>query len=125
MSCYPILTPYPGTAIFEQYRQAGRLLTTDWDKYNGATVVYQPADISADELRHAQMAAFNEFYCLRSSLPRLRLWPLKRNAWMANLAIHRGLKYYYARQARPEPWFRDLAEPDAAARVAASLGIRA
>jgi len=123
MSCYPILTPYPGTAVYEQYKQEGRLLTEDWDKYNGATVVFQPKQMSINELRHVQMAAFHEFYRPGSALARLGVWPLKKNSWMANLAIHRGLTYYYSRKARPLPRFADLVEPDAAGRIARSLGL--
>jgi len=123
MSCYPILTPYPGTAIFEQFRAEGRLLTEDWDKYNGATVVFRPARMTVEELRHAQMAAFHEFYTPSSAFARLGLWPLKRNSWLANLAIHRGLTYYYSRRARPLPRFADCGEPDAAERIARSLGL--
>jgi len=122
MSCYPILTPYPGTAVYEQYRCQGRLLTEDWDKYNGSTVVYQPARMTIDELRHAQMAAFHEFYTPSSSLRRLGLWPLKRNSWLANLAIYRGLTYYYSKRARPLPRFSDYAACDRAERIARSLG---
>lgn len=124
MSCYPILTPYPGTRIFEQYRDEGRLLTTDWSRYNGATVVFQPRQMSIHELRHAQMAAFHEFYTPASSLRRLGVWPLKKNSWMANLAIYRGLTYYYAKRARPLPRFTDYLRPDRADRIAASLGER-
>jgi len=122
MSCYPILTPYPGTAVYEQYRAEGRLLTEDWDKYNGSTVVYQPARMTIDELRHAQMAAFNEFYAPSSSLRRLGLWPLKRNSWIANLAIYRGLTYYYSKRGRPLPRFSDYASCDRAELIARSLG---
>jgi len=124
MSCYPILTPYPGTALFEQYRAEGRLLSQNWDDYNGSTVVYRPARMSIDELRHAQMAAFHEFYTPACALRRLGVWPLKRNSWMANLAIYRGLTYYYARRARPLPRFRDYLAPDSAGRIARSLGRR-
>ena len=123
MSCYPVLTPYPGTEVFDQYRAESRLLTEDWSKYNGATVVYQPRRMTVEQLRHAQMAAFHEFYQPHSALSRLGVWPLKRNSWLANLAIHRGLKYYYARQGRPLPRFADLGESDAERRVARSLGL--
>jgi radical SAM superfamily enzyme YgiQ (UPF0313 family) len=122
MSCYPILTPYPGTAVFERYRRDGRLTTTDWDKYNGSTVVYQPERMTPEQLRHCQMAAFHEFYTPRSALRRLKALPLKRNSYLANLAIHRGLVYYYGKRGRPLPTFADLAAPDAARRVARSLG---
>ena len=122
MSCYPILTPYPGTQIFEQYRRQGRLTTTDWDKYNGATVVFVPARMTERQLRHAQMAAFHEFYSPRSALRRLKALPLKTNSYLANLAIHRGLTYYYGRKGRPLPSFADFQAPDAARRIARSLG---
>ena len=122
MSCYPILTPYPGTQIFEQYSREGRLLTKDWQKYNGATVVHQPKRMTVHELRHAQMAAFHEFYSPASAFRRLRVWPIKRNSWLANLAIHRGLTYYYSRRGRPLPRFADFLRADRRARIARSLG---
>ena len=122
MSCYPILTPYPGTAVFERYRSEGRLVTQDWDKYNGVTVVYEPKRMTADELRHAQMAAFFEFYSPASAFRRLRIWPLKRNSWLANMAIYRGLTYYYGKRGRALPRFHDYIEPDTARRIARSLG---
>lgn len=123
MSCYPILTPYPGTAVFEQYRAQGRLLTQDWDKYNGATVVFQPDRISVEELRHAQMAAFHEFYSPASAFCRLGIWPVKKMSWLANAGIYRGLAYYYSKKGRPLPRFADYLEPDRAARIARSLGL--
>ena len=123
MSCYPILTPYPGTQIFDQYRSEGRLLTTDWECYNGSTVVFQPKRMTVVELRHAQMAAFNEFYSISSAFTRLRILPLKANSWMANIAINRGLEYYYSRKGRPKPHFRDFAVWDSEQRIARSLGL--
>jgi len=124
MSCYPILTPYPGTRIYEQYAAEGRLTSTRWDQYNGATVVFRPKRMSVEQLRHAQMAAFCEFYSPASALHRLRIWPFKRNSWLANLAIHRGLKHYYASRGRPMPRFADNLEPDADRRIVRTLGIR-
>ncbi len=122
MSCYPILTPYPGTQVYRQYAEQGRLLTRDWDKYNGATVVFRPDGMSVNELRHAQMAAFHEFYTPASALARLGIWPLKKNSWLANLAIHRGLKYYYSKRARPLPRFADYLSDDPVRAIARSLG---
>jgi len=124
MSCYPILTPYPGTGVFGQYQREGRLLTTDWDKYNGSTVVFQPRRMTIDQLRHAQMAAFHEFYDAPSMLRRLKVLPFKKHSWMANLAIHRGLLYYYNKKGRPMPRFADFAEIDADQRIRRSLGMR-
>ena len=123
MSCYPILTPYPGTAVYQQYLAQGRLLTQDWDKYNGATVVFQPERMSVEELRYAQLAAFHEFYQPSSAMRRLKIWPLKKASWLANLAIYRGFAYYYNKKGRAMPCFRDYMEPDARERIARGLGL--
>lgn len=109
MSCYPILMPYPGTAIFEEYQNQGRLLTQDWQKYNGATVVFTPKHMTTEQLRYAQMAAFCDFYRPGSAWARLKLWPIKKYSWLANMAIYWGLYYYYKRykNGRRLPSFRD------------------
>ncbi len=108
MSCYPIVTPFPGTDLWAQYKREGRMLTEDWDRYNGASVVHQPNRMSPKELRHCQMAAFAEFYSPRSSLRRLRVLPLKKRAWVANLACWRGIQYYYSKRGRTVPSFSDF-----------------
>jgi radical SAM superfamily enzyme YgiQ (UPF0313 family) len=122
MSCYIILTPYPGTEIFARYEAEGRLLTRDWTKYNGATVCYRPRRMTELELRHAQMCAFHEFYAMPSAIRRLRVWPFKKLSWMANLAIQRGLSYYYSKKGRPLPRFADFLAADPQRAVARSMG---
>lgn len=111
MSCYPILTPYPGTGIWHQFEQAGRLITRNWDKYNGASIVFEPKQMSPVQLRHAQMAAFAEFFSVRSAFHRLRFWPVKKRAWLANLAVARGIRYYYGKHGRQVPQFSDFLDP--------------
>ena len=115
MSCYPVLTPYPGTEFFEQYAREGRLRTRDWQRYNGASVVFEPARMAPRELRHAQMAAFAEFFTPGSALRRLGVWPLKARAWVANLASWQGIRFYYRRKGRAVPRFRDFLDRDARA----------
>jgi radical SAM superfamily enzyme YgiQ (UPF0313 family) len=112
MSCYPILTPYPGTEIWADLRRQGRLLTERWQLYNGANVVFEPKNFTQAQLRHAQMAGFAEFYSLPSIFRRTKLWPLKPRSWAANLAIWKGIRYYYAKACRPVPRWRDFLEPE-------------
>ena len=112
MSCYPILTPYPGTEFFEQFKREGRIRTYDWERYNGASVVYEPKQMTPMQLRHAQMAAFGEFFSLGSSFRRLRVWPLKWRSWIANIAIWKGIRYYYNSRGRRLPTFRDFLDPN-------------
>jgi len=94
MSCYPILTPYPGTAFFEQFQREGRIRTYDWEKYNGSRIVFEPKRMTPKQLRHAQMAAFAEFFSPRSAFTRLKALPLKARAARVNLACWQGIQYY-------------------------------
>jgi radical SAM superfamily enzyme YgiQ (UPF0313 family) len=114
-ACFPILTPYPGTGVWNDFKRQGRLVTEDWDRYNGASVCYTPKNMSARDLRHAQMAAFAEFYSLRSAVPRLGFFPFKKLSWLANVAIWRGLRHYYSTKGRHVPAFADFIHPDSLA----------
>jgi len=107
ISCYPILTPYPGTPLFDDYAAEGRILTRDWSKYNGATVVFEPKRMTARQLANCQMAAFREFYAWPSLWERLDLWPPQTWAWIINISINQGFRYYYRREHRPMPDFRE------------------
>lgn len=111
MACFPILTPYPGTEMFQRYQAQGRILTYDWSKYNGAGVVFRPERFSVKELRHAQLSAFCEFFHPRSAFRRLKILPFKKRAWMANLASYFGLCFYMNKKNRCLPRFSDFLDP--------------
>jgi len=56
-----IVTPYPGTTLFQQFEQERRLLTRDWSKYDGTQAVFQPKQMSPEHLEEG-MAWFHERY---------------------------------------------------------------
>src|SRR5438067_9383653 len=47
---FHILTPYPGTPLFEQMERQGRLLHKTWSKYDTANVVFRPARMTPEQL---------------------------------------------------------------------------
>ena len=47
---FGILTPYPGTPLFNRLEKEGRILTKDWSRYNRQTVVFQPKSMTKKEL---------------------------------------------------------------------------
>lgn len=59
---YHILTPYPGTRLFENINNEGRIITRDWDLYDTRHVVYQPKILSPQELEEGYWWAYKEFY---------------------------------------------------------------
>lgn len=61
-----ILTPYPGTKLFEELKASGRLLTSNWACYSGEHVVYRPAKMTVEELYWGQKWAKRHFYSYRS-----------------------------------------------------------
>lgn len=61
-STYHVLTPYPGTELFRQMEEQGRILHRDWDKYDTRTVVYQTKNMTADDLEAGYWWAYKEFY---------------------------------------------------------------
>ncbi len=61
-STYHVLTPYPGTELFRQMEEQGRMLHRNWDKYDTRTVVYQTKGMTADELEAGYWWAYKEFY---------------------------------------------------------------
>jgi radical SAM superfamily enzyme YgiQ (UPF0313 family) len=47
---FAVLTPYPGTPIFEKLKNQGRILTHEWSKYNRKNVVFKPNKMTKEEL---------------------------------------------------------------------------
>jgi radical SAM superfamily enzyme YgiQ (UPF0313 family) len=61
-STYHVLTPYPGTELFRNMEQEGRILTRNWDLYDTRSVVYQTKGLTAKELTDGYWWAYKEFY---------------------------------------------------------------
>jgi radical SAM superfamily enzyme YgiQ (UPF0313 family) len=68
---YSLLTPYPGTPLYEQIRAEGRLLTTDWSLYDTDHVVYRPTLMDAETLMQGYRWAWRKSLTYRSILTRL------------------------------------------------------
>jgi len=68
---FMILTPLPGTLLFQQMDQEGRLLSRDWSLYDAHHVVFQPKSMSTFELQVETLRVFCRFYSLWPALRRL------------------------------------------------------
>ena len=55
------LTPYPGTRVFEKFKEAGRLLHEKWEYYDHHTVVFQPKNMTPLELQIGKIMAKSDF----------------------------------------------------------------
>lgn len=61
-STFHILTPYPGTRLFETMKQQGRILHRNWDQYDTRQVVYKTIGLNADELKKGYDWSYRSFY---------------------------------------------------------------
>lgn len=51
-----VITPYPGTKVFEEARRMNLLLTEDWSRYTGFDPVMRTQNLTAEQLLRAQKA---------------------------------------------------------------------
>ncbi|EAZ92518.1 B12-binding domain-containing radical SAM protein [Crocosphaera chwakensis] len=59
---FHILTPYPGTPLYDRMVAENRLITDNWDLYDTRHVVYRPAKISPEALESGYWQAYQDFY---------------------------------------------------------------
>jgi radical SAM superfamily enzyme YgiQ (UPF0313 family) len=59
---FHILTPYPSTRLYERLSAAGRLLHSDWNRYDTRQVVFEPARMTARQLEEGYWRAYRDFY---------------------------------------------------------------
>ena len=61
-STFHILTPYPGTRLYDRLLRSGRILTGDWDLYDTRHAVFRPTSMTPDELEEGYWKAYRDFY---------------------------------------------------------------
>ncbi|TGM81959.1 radical SAM protein [Leptospira mtsangambouensis] len=62
---FSILTPFPGTALFNRLENDNRILSKDWSRYDGQHVVFQPKKMSPEELQLGHERVWKEVYSFK------------------------------------------------------------
>jgi len=88
---FAILTPFPGTPIYHSLMSQGRVLTYDWELYDGQHVVFQPRNMSVNQLKEGHERAWKKVY--RWSSIAKRLWNAKNFRPLA-LSVNTGYRFY-------------------------------
>lgn len=65
-----ILTPIPGTVFYEEMKNAGRLVTEDIYRFNGAFAVHKPKNMSSETLTEEYWKLYREVFSLKSIVKR-------------------------------------------------------
>lgn len=88
---FAIVTPFPNTALYKRLEAEGRLLTKNWELYDGQHVVFQPAKLSIEELQLGTEAAWKHAYSFRSIVRRIAHSPAP---WPVRLGTNLGYRFY-------------------------------
>ncbi len=59
---YSIYTPYPGTSLFRRLETEGRILSHNWADYDTMHVVYQPAQMTPEQLYEGFKRAYRQTF---------------------------------------------------------------
>lgn len=88
---FAVLTPFPGTPLYHRLVAEGRILSRDWEQYDGQHVVFQPRQMSAAELIAGHERAWRRVYGW-SAIAR-RLWRA-RNLRPLAISANLGYRFY-------------------------------
>lgn len=92
-----ILTPYPGTVIYDRMKEQGRILTSDLGLYDTAHVVIQPRNMTTEELYEGYLSVYRNVYSFRNIMRRM---PKSVEQIPAYLAFN----FFYRKWGRLTDW---------------------
>ena len=95
---FSVLTPLPGTRLWQRMAENGRLITQDLSLYDNEHVVFQPQNMSPETLQSLLHEAWRETYRLTAILRRVLHRPGSR---FIRPAANLGFRLY-ARRLRHE-----------------------
>jgi radical SAM superfamily enzyme YgiQ (UPF0313 family) len=90
---FHILTPYPGTPLFEQFERENRIIHRDWRLYDTAHVVFEPAHMTPEELHAGYELCYERLFSHRS------IWRRRPKDWRA-VPSYLAMSYLYKRSNR-------------------------
>ena len=88
---FAVVTPFPNTALYKRLEAEGRILTKNWELYDGQHVVFRPAKLTVQELQQGTEAAWKHAYSFRSIARRISRSPAP---WPVRLGTNLGYRFY-------------------------------
>ena len=88
---FAIVTPFPNTGLYKRLESEGRILTRNWELYDGQHVVFQPRKLSLRELQEGTEEAWKHAYSFRSIARRISHSPAP---WPVKLGTNLGYRFY-------------------------------
>jgi radical SAM superfamily enzyme YgiQ (UPF0313 family) len=90
---FHILTPYPATPLYHRLEREGRLLHSDWSRYDTAHVVFRPCRMTVEQLAEGYAWLYRRLFSHAS------IWRRRPLDWRA-VAPYLAMSYLYKRSNR-------------------------
>lgn len=110
-----ILTPYPGTVLYDRMEQAGRITDRDLSRYNTAHVVFEPKGMTGEELYAGYLRIYRELYSTKNILRRM---PKAKNQILPYLLFN----FLYRKYGRFTDWLCKKVTYNRIGKLADKLG---
>jgi radical SAM superfamily enzyme YgiQ (UPF0313 family) len=88
---FAVVTPFPNTSLYHRLQREGRILTKNWELYDGQHVVFQPLKMSVEELQTGIETAWKYAYSLHSIWKRVLVSPAP---WVVKVSTNFGYRFY-------------------------------
>ncbi len=90
---FAVITPFPSTPLYHELQQQDRIVTKNWELYDGQHAVFEPKNMSVDQLQEGNQFAWKYAYRWKPIVKRVL-----RNPKQMHVALLANLGYrFYAR----------------------------
>ena len=84
-----ILTPYPGTVLYQRFFAEGRIIDFDLSHYNTSNVVFIPKQMTQEELLKGYLWIYKEFYSFKNIFKRMPDHPKQKVPYLLFSLVYR------------------------------------
>ncbi len=92
MPIMQIITPYPGTSMYKEYKEKGLITDEDWEKYNAINVVIRSPHYNPVEFQYKFMKTYYQAYSWKNILSRIMHNPHPLLNFVTSFAFRKNLQ---------------------------------
>ncbi len=92
MPIMQIITPYPGTSMYKEYKEKGLITDEDWEKYNAINVVIRSPHYDAVEFQYRFMQTYYKAYSWKNIINRITHNPHPLMGFITSFAFRKNIQ---------------------------------
>lgn len=92
MPIMQIITPYPGTSMYNEYKEKGLITDEDWEKYNAINVVIRSPHYDPIEFQYKFMQSYYQAYSWKNIINRITHNPHPLMNFVTSFAFRKNLQ---------------------------------